>query len=54
MILLPLRSAFLMHKIPQRHKIILGMQKNDQSIDLKIFSLVEYPVHVISVVVTTK
>ena len=39
-ILLPLRPASLMHKNPQRHKIMCGMHPvghKDQLIDLKMF-----------------
>ena len=52
-ILLPLGPASLMHKNPQRRKIIHGIRPSggkERSIDLMIF-LLEYPVRVISVAV---
>ena len=52
-ILFSLRSVSLMHKNPQRYKIIRGMSPvecKDRSLDLKVL-IVEYSVHVISVAV---
>ena len=48
-----LRPVSLMHKNPQRCKIIHGMrpiERKDRSLDLKML-IVEYSVHVISVAV---
>ena len=52
-ILFSLRPVSLMHKNPQRCKIIHGMrpvERKDRSLDLKML-IVEYSVHVISVAV---